>query len=128
MARAAKTWKSASHASMPSSPRRTRISPPRPGPTTTIHPLHVPSSENPRVSVIVPTYGEDLHTFTCLKALAAEAARVPLEVIVMDDCAPRPAAEVLRPVTGVRFERNAANLGFLGNCNRGAALARGEYL
>lgn len=90
--------------------------------------LHVPSSDAPRVSVIVPTYGQDLHTFTCLKALAREAARVPLEVIVMDDCAPVPAAEALAGVTGVRFERNAANLGFVRNCNRGAALARGEFL
>ncbi len=101
---------------------------PRPGLESAIRPLRVPSSERPRVSVIVPTYGEDLHTFTCIKALAAEAARVPLEVIVMDDCAPQSAAEVLREVTGVRFERNDANLGFLRNCNRGAALARGEYL
>ena len=90
--------------------------------------LHVPSSDAPRVSVIVPTYGQDLHTFTCLKALAREAARVPLEVIVMDDCAPVPAAQALAGVTGVRFERNAANLGFVRNCNRGAVLARGEFL
>jgi len=31
-------------------------------------------------------------------------------------------------VTGVRFERNAVNLGFIGSCNRGAALARGEFV
>ena len=90
--------------------------------------LHVPSSDAPLVSVIVPTYGQDLHTFTCLKALAREAARVPLEVIVMDDCAPVAAAQALAGVTGVRFERNAANLGFVRNCNRGATLARGEFL
>jgi GT2 family glycosyltransferase/glycosyltransferase involved in cell wall biosynthesis len=101
---------------------------PRPGLEGAIRPLHVASSDKPRVSVIVPTYGEDLHTFTCLKALAGEASRVALEVIVMDDCAPQPAAEALRQVTGVRFERNATNLGFVGNCNRGAALARGDYL
>ncbi len=37
-------------------------------------------------------------------------------------------AEALAPVSGVRFERNAGNLGFIGSCNRGAALARGEFL
>jgi GT2 family glycosyltransferase len=31
-------------------------------------------------------------------------------------------------VTGVRFERNAENLGFIGTCNRGAEFARGEYV
>ena len=93
-----------------------------------IAPLDVPASETPRVSVIVPTFGQDLHTFTCLKAVAAQALEVPLEVLVMDDCAPVAAARVLEGVTGVRFERNERNLGFLRNCNRGATLARGEYL
>ena len=101
---------------------------PRAGLEPIIDALHVPSSETPRVSVIVPTYGQDLHTFTCLKSLAKEAEKVPLEVIVMDDCAPEPARQMLHRVTGVRFERNEANLGFVRNCNRGASLAKGEYL
>jgi GT2 family glycosyltransferase len=90
--------------------------------------LDIPTSDSPRVSVVIPTYGQDLHTFTCLRALADEARALPLEIIVMDDCAPEPAAEALDKVTGVRFERNATNLGFVRNCNRGASLARGEYL
>jgi len=104
-------------------PRRTRA---------TLEPaigaLDVPSAQAPRVSVIVPTYGQDLHTFTCLRALAAEALDVPLEVIVADDAAPVAARAAMPQVTGVRFERNPGNLGFLRNCNRAAALARGEYL
>lgn len=101
---------------------------PRAGLEPAIRPLEIPVAARPRVSVIVPTYGQDLHTFTCLKALAREAARVPLEVIVMDDAAPTPAAQALAPVKGVRFVRNDTNLGFLGNCNKGATLARGTYL
>jgi len=31
-------------------------------------------------------------------------------------------------VIGIRIERNEANLGFIGACNRGATLARGEIL
>jgi GT2 family glycosyltransferase len=93
-----------------------------------IRALEVPVSPHPRVTVIVPTYGQDLHTFTCLKALAREAEGVPLEVIVMDDAAPTPAATALAPVRGVRFVRNETNLGFLANCNKGASLARGDYL
>ena len=108
-----------------------RIAPglrPRAGLEPVIDVLHVPSSEAPRVSVIVPTYGQDLHTFTCLKSVAREAERVALEVIVMDDCAPEPARQMLHRVSGVRFERNDTNVGFVRNCNRGAALAKGEYL
>jgi GT2 family glycosyltransferase/glycosyltransferase involved in cell wall biosynthesis len=93
-----------------------------------IAPLHVPAADSPRVSVIIPTYGQDLHTYTCLKAVAREAAGTALEVIVMDDCAPVPAAQALAPVTGVRFVRNETNLGFVRNTNRGAAFARGEFL
>ena len=100
----------------------------RPGLAPRIEPLDVPSSEMPRVSVIIPTYGQDLHTYSCLVAVAQEAAGIALEAIVADDAAPTPASEALRPVTGVRFERAAANQGFLRNCNRAAALARGEYL
>ena len=101
---------------------------PRAGLETAIAPLRVPSAAAPRVSVVIPSYGQHLHTFTCLKALAAEAESVPLEVIVMDDASPEPAALALAAVSGVRFERNESNLGFLRNCNRGAALARGEFL
>ncbi|HWH39744.1 MAG TPA: glycosyltransferase [Usitatibacter sp.] len=101
---------------------------PRQGLEARIGELHVPTSDEPLVSVVIPTYGQDLHTFTCLKALAAEALRVPLEVIVMDDCAPQAAADALREVRGVRFVRNATNLGFVRNCNAGVALARGRYV
>ena len=101
---------------------------PRGGLAEAIAALEVPSSDTPRVSVIIPTYGQDLHTYSCLVAVAREAEGVPLEAIVADDAAPTAAAEALRPVTGVRFERAATNQGFLRNCNRAASLARGEYL
>jgi GT2 family glycosyltransferase len=101
---------------------------PRAGLAPAIAPLHVTAAASPRVSVIVPTYGQALHTFTCLAALAPQSREVPLEILVMDDHAPVAASESLAPVTGVRFERNAANLGFVRNCNRGAQLARGEFL
>jgi GT2 family glycosyltransferase len=101
---------------------------PRAGLAEAIEPLVVEEAAAPRISVIVPTYGQDLHTYTCLRALAAESARVPLEVLVMDDCAPEPAATRLAVVKGVQIHRNDTNLGFVRNCNRGASLARGEYL
>lgn len=93
-----------------------------------IGPLDIATSAQPVVSVVIPSYGQHLHTFTCLKALAREAASTPIEIMVMDDCAPEPAAEALAGVKGVRFVRNAHNLGFLGNTNAGVTLARGEYV
>ena len=93
-----------------------------------VHALAFPQVAEPELTIVIPVYGQHLHTFTCLKSLLPEAAGVSFEVLVMDDCAPDPAAEALAPVKGIRIERNPANLGFIGNCNRGAALARGKYL
>ena len=92
-----------------------------------IVPLSVPTSNAPHVSIIVPAFGEPLLTFTCLASIAA-GTRGAYEVLVVDDASPEPLAAALAPVTGVRFERNAKNLGFIGTCNRAATLARGEML
>jgi GT2 family glycosyltransferase/glycosyltransferase involved in cell wall biosynthesis len=92
-----------------------------------VHPLAFPASRRPLVSIVVPVYGNPLVTFTCLKSILA-STEGDYEVIVMDDASPEPAAEALAQVSGARFERNETNLGFIANCNRGAALARGTYV
>ena len=91
-----------------------------------ITPLAVATSDDPVVSIIVPAYGQPLLTFTCLASIARETSGA-YEVIVVDDASPEPLANALADVSGVRFERNPANLGFLGTCNRGATLARGRW-
>ena len=82
----------------------------------------------PRVSIVIPVYGKPLLTFTCLRSVHAHTAAGTFEVIVVDDASPEPMQEALAPVTGVRFERNPENLGFIGSCNRGVELARGEFV
>jgi len=95
---------------------------------TAIAPLTVPRSVKPRFSIIVPVYEQHLLTYTCLKSIAATCATQAIEVIVIDDCSPTPAAEALQGVEGVTFVRNEVNLGFLRNCNKAATLANGEYI
>ena len=95
---------------------------------TVIAPLAFAVVDTPRVSIIVPMYGNALFTYTCLKSVRANTPVENYEVIVVDDASPEPAAQTLAAVTGVRFERNAANLGFVSSCNRAAAMARGEIL
>ncbi|MBI3715235.1 MAG: glycosyltransferase, partial [Betaproteobacteria bacterium] len=95
---------------------------------TEIVPLTVACSERPRFSIIVPVYEQHLLTYTCLKSIAATCAAHAIEVIVIDDCSPTPAADALRVVEGVKFVRNEVNLGFLRNCNKAATLAGGEYI
>jgi O-antigen biosynthesis protein len=94
---------------------------------TRITPLALPTSATPRTSIVVPAYGEPLLTFSCLASIARHT-RGDYEVIVADDASPQPLADALRDVTGVRFERSDRNLGFIGTCNRAAALARGDTL
>ena len=93
-----------------------------------IEPLAFLPAPAPQVSIVIPVYGNPLLTFTCLRSVHANTPPGRYEVIVVDDASPEPMAEALRDVTGIRFERNDRNLGFIGTCNRGAQLARGEYL
>ena len=96
--------------------------------STEIRPIAFPGVDAPRVSIIIPMYGKPQLTYTCLASLLADTPVGICEVIVVDDASPEPAAAALAAVAGVRFERNPVNLGFIGSCNRGAELARGEYL
>ena len=91
-------------------------------------PLAFEVVDKPRVSIIVPMYGKPLFTYTCLKSVHANTPTGSYEVIVVDDASPEPASKTLAAVSGVRFERNEANLGFVASCNRAAGLARGEIL
>jgi len=93
-----------------------------------VRPLAFPDVAEPRVSIVIPVYGKPELTFTCLASVLAETPVDQCEVIIVDDASPVPAAESLAVVSGVRFERNAQNLGFIGSCNRGAELARGEFI
>ncbi len=111
--------------------REARFKPAAPGQFAleqVVTPLVFAPTPAPRVSIVVPVYGKALLTFTCLKSLHAHTPHDLIEVIVVDDASPEPTAPALVAVTGVRFERNPANLGFIGSCNRGAELAQGEYV
>lgn len=99
-----------------------------PQPVPSYPALAIASSETPTVSVIVPVYNQLHHTWNCLKALADTAGSVAFEVIVVDDGSSDETAVVVPQVGGVRYHRNPQNLGFIGACNAGAALARGRYL
>jgi len=93
-----------------------------------IAPLAFAASEAPRVSIVIPVFGKPLLTFTCLKSVQAHTPAGQFEVIVVDDASPEPVAEQLQDVTGVHWARNPANLGFIGTCNFGAGLARGDIV
>ena len=98
---------------------------------TPIAPLHLPCCSPatlPRVSIVIPVYGQHAHTFHCLHSLAQHTRLNEVEVIVVDDASPEPVAQALAAVTGVVFLRPAQNGGFIESCRLGSAAARGEFL
>lgn len=82
----------------------------------------------PLVSVIIPVYNKFPYTEACLRSLARVAEAVDFEVIVVDDGSSDETWPHLQRIGGIVAERNPQNLGFIGACNRGAELARGEYV
>jgi cellulose synthase/poly-beta-1,6-N-acetylglucosamine synthase-like glycosyltransferase len=91
-------------------------------------PFSVACAATPVASIVVPAYNHFEHTLTCLRALAASGDATAFEVIVVDDASSDETAERMREIAGVRYLRNATNLGFIGASNAGAAIARGDYL
>jgi GT2 family glycosyltransferase len=82
----------------------------------------------PRASIVVPVYNHLAHTLACLRSLAQSGDRTPFEVIVVDDASGDDTSQRLPGIGGLRYHRNPHNLGFIGACNAGAALARGEFI
>ena len=91
-------------------------------------PFNLPTSDSPQVSIVIPIHGKLAYTLACLRSIAQHGAQASFEVIVVDDASPDDSAEKLAQITGLRLVRNAENLGFVGSCNAGAAVARGEFL
>ncbi len=91
-------------------------------------PFALPTSDSPRVSIVIPVYNKITYTGACLRSIAEHASTIAFEVIVVDDGSSDATPQRLADIAGVRILRNAHNLGFIGSCNAGAEVARGEYL
>ena len=86
------------------------------------------TSGPPRVSVIIPSYGQVDYTLRCLASIAAAPPTTSIEVLVVEDASGDPAVPQLEQVEGLRLIRWPANKGFLRSCNDAAKLAQGELL
>jgi GT2 family glycosyltransferase len=90
--------------------------------------MAAPQAAPPQVSIIIPVHNQLDFTLRCLMAIAAHRSRASAEIVVCDDASTDATAKVLGALPGIRYLRNAANLGFLQTCNRAAEAARGAYL
>ncbi|WP_133477532.1 glycosyltransferase [Cognatilysobacter segetis] len=97
-------------------------------PRSPFAPFALDTSDAPRVSIVIPVYGQFAHTLDCLRALAAHPPSTPHEVIVVDDGSTDETPACLPRIDGLRYHRRAQNGGFIAACNDGASLARGDTL
>ncbi|MBV8363073.1 MAG: glycosyltransferase, partial [Candidatus Eremiobacteraeota bacterium] len=89
--------------------------------------LMLPSADVPEVSVIVPVFGGDRFTYSCLRAVAKHVD-LAAEIIIVDDGSQDQTQRFLRSLNGVRCIRNDQSIGYFLSCNRGAAAARGTFV
>jgi len=90
--------------------------------------LAFPVVVDPKISIIIPTYGKLAVTLTCLRSIAANMPSIPIEVIVLEDCSNDTEIDRLANVPGLLYMRHSKNLGYLRSNNSAADFAKGEYL
>jgi GT2 family glycosyltransferase len=83
---------------------------------------------SPRVSILIPVFGQLKVTLDCVRSLAALTTTIPFEVLVLDDATDMEDMSLLSSIIGVRYHRSEHNRGFLLNVNWGATFAQGEIL
>jgi GT2 family glycosyltransferase len=84
--------------------------------------------DNPVISIVIPVYNHLEDTSRCLLAIEMANEKTKYEVIIADDASTDGTNSLFSKCKGLRYVRNEQNLGFLKNCNRAAAIARGKYI
>lgn len=82
----------------------------------------------PLVSILVTSYGDFARTRACLESIRHAGDATPVEVILVEDASGEIEMERFAHVPGLRYQRNADNLGFLRSVNAALPLVRGEFL
>lgn len=90
--------------------------------------LVFPQADNPRVSIVVPLFNAASSTYAMLESLRACDSVVPYEVILVNDGSMDETPQLLEQIENVHVCVNEENMGFGKTCNRGAMMARGEYV
>lgn len=85
-------------------------------------------TDDPLVSIIVPVFNNFETTFACLAHIHKNTLGVSYELILADDASTDDLTTLSQPIQGMRVLQSDQNLGFLGNCNRAAEQARGDFL
>ncbi len=89
---------------------------------------NLPAFETVHASIIIPVFNHFAETLSCLHSITRHTADLSYEVIVVDDASSDETERLLARMPNLVYLRNKKNLGFIGSCNRGAAVARGDFL
>jgi len=93
----------------------------------TAEPAYLATSDQPKVSIIIPSYGQHATTANCLRSLALNPPGMPFEVVVVDDAFKTPFLQSDFGIEGAIVIRNEENLGFLRTCNKAVEATTGEF-
>ncbi len=87
-------------------------------------------SDAPLVSIIIPVFNKMEFTHRCLKAILQNTHYANYEIIFVDNGSTDGTRHYLQKLqrSNIRTVFNEQNLGYVGGCNSGAAVAKGDYL
>lgn len=92
-------------------------------------PIELPSSPEPRVSILIVTARQPRLLARCLESLARCGSAVPFEtIVVLNDALSEVESLVRERVSGTTVLTSSVPLGLAGGSNRARAAARGELL
>jgi GT2 family glycosyltransferase/SAM-dependent methyltransferase/glycosyltransferase involved in cell wall biosynthesis len=90
--------------------------------------IDFPTFDQPQVSLVIPLFAAADLTRRCLETIRDNTMTIGYEVILVDDTADADTKRLLEQVHGARVLVNEKNEGYLRSVNRGAALARGDWI
>lgn len=82
--------------------------------------------ENPLVSIVIPIYKKRFNLYRCLKSLNKFKPNLSYEVIVIDDFPNGKKPFYINDQ--IKYIKNKDNIGFVKSCNKGAQIAKGDFI
>jgi GT2 family glycosyltransferase len=89
---------------------------------------NTPSSQNPKVSIIIPVHNHRKKTLKCLLSILTLTDRVSYEIIIADDASEDFSPSAFSELKSIKHVRHQTPIGFFKNCNAASKQARGDYL
>ena len=90
--------------------------------------IALPTSDTPRVSVVIPTLNHLEDVVRCLESIELAGDTTAIELILVDDASTIENASAFDAVGGLRVIHLTNNSGFAGACTAGVEAAQGEHI